>query len=84
MHAPVHSDCFIMDKTFCHMQHDDVSRKDLFQVMEAFSKVIDADGQMADGQMVSYFFPKKMDYFFPKKMDFLFFSQKNGLIKLLL
>jgi hypothetical protein len=28
------------------MQHDDVARKDLFQVMEAFSKVKDADGQM--------------------------------------
>jgi hypothetical protein len=35
-----------MDKAFCHMQHDDVSRKDLFQVMEAFSKVKDADGKM--------------------------------------
>ncbi len=29
------------------MQHDDVARKDLFQVMEAFSKVKDAVGQMA-------------------------------------
>ena len=45
-HAPVHSACFIMDKAFCRMQHDDAARKDLFQVMEAFSKVKDADGQM--------------------------------------
>jgi hypothetical protein len=35
-----------MDKEFCRMQHDDAARKDLFQVMEAFSKVKDADGQM--------------------------------------
>ena len=28
------------------MQHDDVARKDLFQVMEAFSKIKDADGKM--------------------------------------
>ncbi len=42
----MHSACFIMDKAFCRMQHDDVARKDLFQVMEAFSKVKDADGQM--------------------------------------
>jgi hypothetical protein len=35
-----------MDKAFCRMQHDDAARKDLFQVMEAFSKVKDADGQM--------------------------------------
>ena len=28
------------------MEHDDVARKDLFQVMEAFSKVKDADGKM--------------------------------------
>ena len=45
-HAPVHSACFIMDKAFCRMQHDDAARKDLFQVMEAFSKVKDADGKM--------------------------------------
>ena len=45
-HTPVHSACFIMDKAFCHMQHDDAARKDLFQVMEAFSKVKDADGKM--------------------------------------
>jgi hypothetical protein len=45
-HAPVHSDCVIMDKASCHMQHDDAARKDLFQVMEAFSKVKDADGKM--------------------------------------
>jgi hypothetical protein len=35
-----------MDKAFCHMQHDDVVRKDLFQVMQAFSKVKDVDGKM--------------------------------------
>jgi hypothetical protein len=35
-----------MDKAFCHMQHDDVVRKDLFQVMEAFSKVKDSDDKM--------------------------------------
>ena len=35
-----------MDKAFCHKQHDDAARKDLFQVMEAFSKVKDADGKM--------------------------------------
>ena len=35
-----------MDKSFCLMQHDDVTRKDLFQVMEAFSKIKDADGKM--------------------------------------
>ncbi len=35
-----------MDKAFYHMQHDDAARKDLFQVMKAFSKVKDADGQM--------------------------------------
>jgi hypothetical protein len=46
-HTPVHSACFIMDKAFCHMQHDDVVRKDLFQVMEVFSKVKHADGKMA-------------------------------------
>ncbi len=45
-HAPVHSSCFIMDKAFCLMQHDDTVRKDLFQVMETFSKVKDSDGQM--------------------------------------
>ena len=45
-HAPVHSACFNMDKAFCRMQHDDAARMDLFQVMEAFSKVKDADGQM--------------------------------------
>ena len=44
-HAPVHS-CFIMDKAFCRMEHDDAARKDLFQVMEAFSKAKDADGKM--------------------------------------
>ena len=27
-HAPVHSVCFIMDKAFCRMEHDDVTRKD--------------------------------------------------------
>ena len=37
---------WVMDKAFCRMQHDDVARKDLFQVMEAFSKVKDADGKM--------------------------------------
>ncbi len=45
-HAPVHSTCFIMDNIFCHMQHDDAARKDIFLVMEAFSKVKDADGKM--------------------------------------
>ena len=45
-HTPVHSACFIMDKTFYHMGHDDTVRKDLFQVMEAFSKVQDVDGKM--------------------------------------
>jgi hypothetical protein len=35
-----------MEKAFCHMQHDDTVRKDLFQVMEAFSKVKDTDGKM--------------------------------------
>jgi hypothetical protein len=35
-----------MDKAFCHMNHDNVARKDPFQVMEAFSKVKDADGKM--------------------------------------
>ena len=35
-----------MDKAFCLMEHDDAVRKDLFQVMEAFSKVKDADGKM--------------------------------------
>jgi hypothetical protein len=35
-----------MDKAFCRIQHDDVVRKDLFQVMEVFSKVKDADGKM--------------------------------------
>jgi hypothetical protein len=34
-----------MDKAFCRMQHDDAVRKDLFQVMEAFSKVKDSDGK---------------------------------------
>jgi hypothetical protein len=28
------------------MQHDDAVRKDIFLVMEAFSKVKDADGKM--------------------------------------
>ena len=32
-------------KTFCHMEHDDVSRMDLLQVMETLSKVKDADGK---------------------------------------
>ncbi len=36
-HAPVHSVCFIMHKAFCLVQNDDAARKDLFQVMEAFS-----------------------------------------------
>ena len=35
-----------MDKAFCRMEHDDAARKDLFQVIEAFSKVKDADGKM--------------------------------------
>jgi hypothetical protein len=35
-HVPVNSASFIMDKAFWHMQHDDVVRKDLFQVMEVF------------------------------------------------
>jgi hypothetical protein len=35
-HVPVHSACFIMDKAFCHMEHDDETKQDLFQVMEAF------------------------------------------------
>ncbi len=30
--------CFIMDKTFCRVEHDDEERKDLFQFMQAFSK----------------------------------------------
>jgi hypothetical protein len=34
-----------MDKAFCRMEHDDATRKDLFQVM-AFSKVKDDDGKM--------------------------------------
>ncbi len=33
-HTPVHSSCFIMDKAFCHMKHDDVTRKNL----QGFSK----------------------------------------------
>ena len=45
-HDPVHSVSFIMDKAFCHMEHDDAARKDLFQVMEAFSKVKDANGKI--------------------------------------
>ena len=35
-----------MDKAFCRMEHDDATRKELFQVIEAFSKVKDADGKM--------------------------------------
>jgi citrate synthase len=35
-----------MDKVFCLMQHDDTARKDLFQVMEFFSKIKDADGEV--------------------------------------
>jgi hypothetical protein len=35
-----------MDKAFCRMEHDDATRKDLFQVIKAFSKVKDADGKM--------------------------------------
>jgi D-mannonate dehydratase len=38
--------CFIMDKAFCHMEHVDASRKDLFPVIKVFSKVKDADGKM--------------------------------------
>ncbi len=45
-HGPVYSSCFIMDKAFCLMQHDDVTTKDLFQVMETFPKVKDTDGKM--------------------------------------
>ncbi len=45
-HTPVHSACSIMDKAFCRMQHNDAATKDLFQVMETFPKVKDADGKM--------------------------------------
>ena len=34
-----------MDIAFCYMEHDDVVRKDLFQVMDAFSKVTDSDSK---------------------------------------
>ncbi len=45
-HSTVYSVSFIMDKAFCHMEHDDTTRKDLFRVMETFSKVKDSDGKM--------------------------------------
>ncbi len=35
-----------MDKVFCLMEHDDTSRKDLFQVIKTFSKVKDGDGKI--------------------------------------
>jgi hypothetical protein len=54
-----------MDKTFYHMQHDNVERKDLFQVMEAFSKVKDTDGKMVGPA----FKTKKYDLHDDKKND---------------
>jgi hypothetical protein len=45
LHAPVHS-LLHHGQSILPMEHDDAARKDLFQVIEAFSKVKDADGKM--------------------------------------
>ncbi len=80
-HTPVDSVCFIMDKSFYHMEHDDTERKDLFQVMETFSKV-------SDGKMVGPVFKTmkrlflhglRVDLFSEKTHFFFIFFQKKGL-----
>jgi hypothetical protein len=43
-HAPVHSACFLMDKTFCHMEHDSAAKLELIQVIKDFCTVETADG----------------------------------------
>ena len=43
-HAPVHSVCFLMDKAFCHMEHDERAKVELLQVMKDFCSVETADG----------------------------------------
>ena len=38
-HAPVHSSDFAMDRQFCRRDMDDSVKKDIWSVMEDFSKV---------------------------------------------
>jgi hypothetical protein len=42
--TPVHSACFLMDKAFCHMDHDSVAKLELIQVIKDFCTVETADG----------------------------------------
>ena len=35
-HTPVHSACFLMDKTFCLMEHHSVAKLELIQVTKRF------------------------------------------------
>ena len=43
-HAPVHSAFFLMDKGFCHMEHDSVDKLELIQVINDFCTVETVDG----------------------------------------
>ena len=43
-HAPVHSAWFLMDKAFCHMEHDSTVKLELIQVIKDFCTVETADG----------------------------------------
>ena len=35
-HVPVHSDCFLMDMTFYHMDHNSVVKLELIQIIKDF------------------------------------------------
>jgi hypothetical protein len=43
-HTPVHSPYFLMDKGFCHMEYDSVSKLELIQVIKDFCTVETGDG----------------------------------------
>ena len=43
-HTSVHSACFLMDKTFCHMEHDSTAKLELIQVIKDFCTVETTDG----------------------------------------
>jgi hypothetical protein len=37
-HTPVHSACFLIDKAFCHMEHDSAAKLELIQVIKDFEQ----------------------------------------------
>jgi hypothetical protein len=43
-HTSVHSTCCLMDKAFCHMEYDSVSKLALVHVIKDFCTVETADG----------------------------------------